>query len=361
MKRTATTLIEVLIAIFIMALGLVSLLTLFPLGASQMARSIQDDRAAQLAANSTAYFRWYWKDLCEKITPSTIGGQMMYQNVNGTQPQWFTTAMDDPNAGLPTNMMKTEPAIFPATPTTPQILANNVLSQANKIRSSYPVMIDPIGWEAAKGTINQFWLAANVPSAMTNKYAIPRRTMIGMSGFKAQAMRNFMLLDDMGFTDNGSANASERVGQYTCSLMLKREQNAKRTDVSLTVIVYFRRSTETSSEEPAYVGSGTGNVLTIFYNNGEKPAVRKGGWILDATMELVPNNTDPNRYVDCHARYYRVSDVLEDNGASVVVQLERNLKPTANQVTQRLIIIQDRILEVFEKGPIDMNSPTRVN
>jgi hypothetical protein len=143
--------------------------------------------------------------------------------------------------------------------------------------------------------------------------------------------------------------------------MLKREQNAKRTDVSLTVIVYFRRSTETASDEPAYIGSGTGNILAISYNNGEKPAVRKGGWILDATMELVPSNADPNRYVDCHARYYRVSDVLEDNGSSIVVQLERNLKPTANQATQRLIILQDRVLEVFEKGPIDMNSPTRVN
>src|SRR5262245_57907809 len=169
MKRTATTLIEVLIAIFIMALGLVSLLTLFPLGATQMARSIQDERASQLAANATAYFRWYWKDLCEKVTPSTVGGQMMYQYVNGTVPQqWFTTAMDDPNAGIvPSSMMKNVPAIFPAIPATLQVLSNNVLAQANKIRSSYPVMIDPIGWEAAKGLASQYWLGANAPSALT--------------------------------------------------------------------------------------------------------------------------------------------------------------------------------------------------
>src|SRR5262245_57590124 len=64
-QRTAPTLVEVLISIFIMALGLMALLTLFPLGAVQMARAIQDDRAATLANNSAAYFRWYWKKLIE--------------------------------------------------------------------------------------------------------------------------------------------------------------------------------------------------------------------------------------------------------------------------------------------------------
>src|SRR3954469_13698210 len=65
MLRRGTTLIEVLIAIFIMALGLIALLTLFPIGAVQMARAIQDERAAQVAANGASYFRWYWKNMVE--------------------------------------------------------------------------------------------------------------------------------------------------------------------------------------------------------------------------------------------------------------------------------------------------------
>src|SRR4051794_12179863 len=53
-RRSGITLIEVLVAIFVMALGMIALLTLFPIGALQMAQSIQDERAAQCAANANA-------------------------------------------------------------------------------------------------------------------------------------------------------------------------------------------------------------------------------------------------------------------------------------------------------------------
>ena len=49
MSRTGLTLIEVLVSIFIMAIGLLALLTLFPLGALTMAQAIKDDRCAQSA------------------------------------------------------------------------------------------------------------------------------------------------------------------------------------------------------------------------------------------------------------------------------------------------------------------------
>jgi type II secretory pathway pseudopilin PulG len=352
MVRKGTTLIEVLIAIFIMALGLVALLTLFPLGAAQMARSIQDERAAQLAANSAAYFRWYWKDFCENILPVTPGGQMMYQSAPGAQATWFTTAMDDPNAGIPPSMMKNVPNLFPPTPTNAGILATNVFANALNVRPSFPVMVDPIGWEAAAGTMAQYWVAPAGNGAA--RYAIPRRTMVGMSGNKAQAIRNFVLMDDMGFDADGTGIATERLGQYSCAWLIQREQNAKRSDVTLTVVVFFRRSTETPSEEPAFVGTGSGTILTINYNGSEKPSVRKGGWILDATME------NAGSWVHTHARYYRVAEILEDNGSRVVVQLERDLKPLITN-TPRSIVIQDRVLEVFEKGALDMSSPSRAN
>src|SRR3954468_414636 len=50
--RPGITLLEVLVAIFIMAIGMLALLTLFPLGALNMARALRDDRAAQAAANA---------------------------------------------------------------------------------------------------------------------------------------------------------------------------------------------------------------------------------------------------------------------------------------------------------------------
>src|SRR5713101_4656546 len=52
--RTGATLTEVLVAIFVMAIGLLALLTLFPLGALSMAQAIKDDRTAHSAKNAYA-------------------------------------------------------------------------------------------------------------------------------------------------------------------------------------------------------------------------------------------------------------------------------------------------------------------
>ena len=48
-RRPGITLLEVLIAIFVMGIGLLALLVLFPLGALTMAQAIRDDRCAQAA------------------------------------------------------------------------------------------------------------------------------------------------------------------------------------------------------------------------------------------------------------------------------------------------------------------------
>src|SRR5579871_3105258 len=45
-QRPAVTLLEVLIALFIMAIGMLALLVLFPLGAYSMAKALKDDRCA---------------------------------------------------------------------------------------------------------------------------------------------------------------------------------------------------------------------------------------------------------------------------------------------------------------------------
>ena len=52
-RRRGVTLLEVLTAIFIMGVGLLAILTLFPLGALSMARAVRDDRAATIGANAT--------------------------------------------------------------------------------------------------------------------------------------------------------------------------------------------------------------------------------------------------------------------------------------------------------------------
>ena len=60
-RRTGTTLMEVMIATAILAIGMLALLALFPIGAINMARAINQNRAADHAANSDTVFRFYWK------------------------------------------------------------------------------------------------------------------------------------------------------------------------------------------------------------------------------------------------------------------------------------------------------------
>src|SRR5205809_6653780 len=53
-RRPAVTLVETLVAIFVMGLGMLALLVLFPFGALTMAQAIKDDRTAHAAGNAKA-------------------------------------------------------------------------------------------------------------------------------------------------------------------------------------------------------------------------------------------------------------------------------------------------------------------
>src|SRR5262245_40260831 len=53
-RQSGVTLIEVLVAIFITGVGLLALLVLFPLGASEMAQSVRDDRTGHLKESMAA-------------------------------------------------------------------------------------------------------------------------------------------------------------------------------------------------------------------------------------------------------------------------------------------------------------------
>src|SRR5713101_6396788 len=50
--RSGSRLVEVLVAIFVMGLGLIALLTLFPIGMLRMAQAIHDDKCSTAAANA---------------------------------------------------------------------------------------------------------------------------------------------------------------------------------------------------------------------------------------------------------------------------------------------------------------------
>jgi hypothetical protein len=54
-STSGITLVEVLAAIFVMGIGLLALLTLFPLAALTMAQAVKDDRAGAIAAEATVF------------------------------------------------------------------------------------------------------------------------------------------------------------------------------------------------------------------------------------------------------------------------------------------------------------------
>src|SRR5437879_4934660 len=96
-RRNAVTLTEVLIAIFVLSIGLLALLSLFPLGAAQMAQALKDQRSAEAAAIAGAHARGIWKEACV-TPPNTLDSDPQFQDPRGkpASVQRFAYAMQDP-------------------------------------------------------------------------------------------------------------------------------------------------------------------------------------------------------------------------------------------------------------------------
>ena len=95
-RRRAVTLVEVLIAIFLMGIGLMAILSLFPLGAAQMAQALKDQRAAEAATNAAAMARVIWKDACNTDPNS---GPQKFLNDERTAPQRVRPGDGQPEHG----------------------------------------------------------------------------------------------------------------------------------------------------------------------------------------------------------------------------------------------------------------------
>lgn len=85
--RAGLTLTEVLVAMFVMALGLMALATLFPLGALQIGQALKDDRTGQVSMLADGWMRVYWRDVAKDYVtnPSALPTDVALH------------ALDDPN------------------------------------------------------------------------------------------------------------------------------------------------------------------------------------------------------------------------------------------------------------------------
>src|SRR5262245_48811419 len=168
-RRSGLSLVEVLTALFILALGTVAILTMFPLGALEMATAIRDDRSSTAAFGADGYFRTYWKTkVFEPLTQQPVG-----------QSDPFYRLLANPNFGIPNN----SPLFHPG------------LNFAGGNEVGYPVFVDPMGFFARTGA-SQAWVG---DGGNTN---IRRANLSDIVNAQI-AQRMCSLMDGLGYTDDG--------------------------------------------------------------------------------------------------------------------------------------------------------------
>jgi len=340
-RRPGITLVEVLVAILIMGVGLLALLTLFPLGALEMAQAIKADRAGHAKHNAIALASVAWPDSTGGPTPVTLRTDPDVKN-----------GMLDPNGTVTTTAYPpgTLPSFYQAgLPGTINPNFSNV--------PSYPVLVDPNGFWANRNTAWQDWVAGG--PANPNGFVLPRRVCCeplkpGSQGGQVatsaairrqQLLQWTSLLDDMTFPRDVDyagrpclpVGLVDRAPRYSWSYLCRMPKAVSNGPVYVTVIVYNGRALEqaTSGETAfsAVYNSGT-NVVTLNWNPGQDPPdVTVGGWIFDATMKPDP-----------HGYFYRIVSINQTSATSMDVEVQTPLLGTGSGVA----VIMDGVIEVFD-------------
>jgi prepilin-type N-terminal cleavage/methylation domain-containing protein len=328
-SRSGVTLIEVLVAIFVASIGLLALLALFPVGAISMKQALRDSRCALTAANAMALFK------TKNIARDSA--------LSGTTSNPFTDGYSRLTEQLGERLARSGDVV------------------------SYPVYVDPLG--ATVKTINALGTGSHLPvylEAQANKY--PRILRSGVSFIQPSLIsppqsifslyeKWFSLLDDISFDPTIPGQPSSdgvsfvRDPRYTFAYMLRQPSVQYPSLIDVTIVVYAGRAINSSmasyEETPcnnvvfngttAIVPYGTANVQP------QRPNIKPGGWILDATMPDSSTSTlVPQGY------FYRVIEVVDD-GATLTLELQTPVRQNTNQ---GMAIFLDNVAEVFEKGTI---------
>jgi prepilin-type N-terminal cleavage/methylation domain-containing protein len=300
--RSGVTLVEVLVAIFIMGIGMLALLVLFPLGALSMAKALKDDRCSSAGANASALaVAW---DL-----------------------------RNDPNV---------QKAFSYAPPDAKPPDLNGL---------GYPVYVDPyyaiINYNTPPGYTSPRlgWStgAATTPGAA--------RCMPTYATTSAKAQRWFSLLDDLAFQEDGTPvnNPPQRQGRYTWTYMMRRIGSPSGPVYDLSVVVYSGRSTEKALGETVYPlqlvptpPAKGDNAVTLNYAGLETPAVRNGTWLLDVSYETNPTNGTGS----VHGHFYRVVNTTDLPNSLLLVEVQ----PPLRVKNVNAMVVMESVAEVLERG-----------
>ncbi|MGF1578097.1 MAG: prepilin-type N-terminal cleavage/methylation domain-containing protein [Gemmataceae bacterium] len=296
-RRAGATLVEVLVAIFVMGIGLLALLTMFPIGILTMQQAIIDQRTAHVVQNAVEIAEI--KDIR-----------------NGP----FVDRAAFPQAAL------TSPFVNPRP---------NILSDAPPDQPSHPLFVDPYGTELYLGN-SAGWVGGqvnglkrvSVPSAL-----FPESPQFGSPNIQ-QRLKWFGSLDEIVFSEDSvpetGAGNYERNLNYTWAYLARRPMTDAAV-VDLSVVVYHKRpiglvkSLQTGEDSYGALFDMKANKIYLS-NPGSLERLVPGTWILDATTPTITVNMVPSS-LPCHAQFYKVvGTTLVNGGTQLEVEVQQPLR-----------------------------------
>lgn len=281
-RRPGVSLVEVLVGFGILGIGITSVITLFPFSALTIGQALRDDRTTTCAILADGELR----DIHQRYVVEPV-------QTTGTTAEPYYTAFNTPGGTL-TPLTGAEPG------------------------PSYPVYVDPMGYYARLNG------ATATPVGDGGQTGIPRVNlqMIAATGASGSnvALRFCSLMDSLTFDGDGNVpdGFDMRELRYNFAWMLQRPVNSDRFTVRMQVVVYNKRA-------HLYAPPGSEAVIpNVTFTPGETAItvpssadVRKGGWVLDATVGA-DNAGRPLR----HAEFYRILSVT-DLGTSLALELHK--------------------------------------
>ena len=253
-RRPGLTLVEVLTALFIMALGTIAILTLFPLGAIQMGQAIRDSRSTESAAIAEAYIATHWKTY---ITEPAAPDRSLLRLVHRPGPR-RPLCPRPPAASRATPSPSTRWAFMPA---------------------QHPPIRDRIGTGSATCR----------PTS--------RRRNLGTVTNPQHALRLCSLMDTMGFDKDGMPNTNDRELRYNWLWIIQPPDMSNPKTANMTVVVFDRRAhlhatrgaedVLLSTVVPATPGTGAvpGLSSVTFDSLNAETKIQPGTWIMDGDRE----------------------------------------------------------------------------
>jgi hypothetical protein len=230
---------------------------------------------------------------------------------------------------------------------------------------SYAVLVDPLGVQLGANRVGN----ANAVYEGQTYPGFPR-VRVSFATSRQAIARWFSLLDDLTFPGDGSSGTPvqvnvlgtprvERANQYSWAYLLRRPRSSNPSVVDLTVLVYSGRPPQLPLGEYTFgriafdATSNFVDIPAVLPMTTEKVPIRKGSWILDASMVAPSGPGRQPPICQPHGYFYRVVGVTE---TSAGLRLELQSPPKASTITPNgqpygVLVVMENVVEVFEKGP----------